>query len=284
LLPFLFLFLFLPLPIPSSAYFPPTKEPQLFCGCLRHCTYWTYSSFPFCPSIDGKVLREVLDITFTLWRNVLSSIKVIPLFPLISHPSLLFVFCSQTYPPSCFLPLRMMGLEMNDEDMFSKLSKTKELIDEVNNQFKNPELTTFVCVCIPEFLSVYETERLLQELTKFEMDSQNLVVNQVLFPNPGMQNPSLILLLFSVLLTRFHTPFHTPPFSLPHVLPFALAQPCGLCNSRAAMQKKYLDLVNDLYEHFHVVKMPLLESEVRGLDSLTSFSKFLFSEYQPLQH
>jgi arsenite-transporting ATPase len=84
----------------------------------------------------------------------------------------------------------MMGLEIDDEDMFSKLGKTKELIDEVNQQFKNPDLTTFVCVCIPEFLSVYETERLLQELTKFEMDSHNLVVNQVLFPNPGM---SLIL-------------------------------------------------------------------------------------------
>lgn len=61
--------------------------------------------------------------------------------------------------------------------LFDSLDVMKQKIVEVNNQFKDPEKTTFIAVCIPEFLSLYETERLAIELAKFEIDIHNIVIN-----------------------------------------------------------------------------------------------------------
>lgn len=122
----------------------------------------------------------------------------------------------------------------NLDEMLSKLEALRETISEVNGQFKDADLTTFVCVCIPEFLSLYETERMIQELTGYGIDTHCIVVNQLLFPKPGSE--------------------------------------CEQCNARRKMQRKYLDQIEELYgDDFNVVKMPLLVEEVRGKEKLEQY-------------
>lgn len=137
----------------------------------------------------------------------------------------------------------MMGMNANQEDMFAKLDGMRSVITEVNTQFQDPDMTTFICVCIAEFLSLYETERMIQELTSFHIDTHNIVVNQLLWPKKDSS--------------------------------------CEQCLVRHKMQQKYLEQIHDLYEDFHVVKLPLLTNEIRGVDSIKTFSKYLIEPYVP---
>lgn len=145
------------------------------------------------------------------------------------------------------------------EAMIQKLEQLKSLIDQVHNQIRDPEKTTFVCVCIPEFLSIYETERLVQELSKNEIDTHNVVVNQVLFPNKDAED-----------LVEWYD-------GVKKTLPEEAQELIGKTIARKRMQDRYISQIFELYEDFHVILMPLLDTEVRGVAALDSFSALLIN-------
>ena len=93
-----------------------------------------------------------------------------------------------------------------------------------------------MAVCIPEFLSMYETERLTQDLISFNIDIRNIVINQVLITQDNN---------------------------------------CQMCNSRKKMQAKYISQIKELFEDFHITILPLMTDEVRGVNNLSEFSKLL---------
>ncbi|KAB2074508.1 hypothetical protein ERO13_A07G144700v2 [Gossypium hirsutum] len=140
---------------------------------------------------------------------------------------------------------RIFGVEdeFGEDAIIGRLEGMKNVIEQVNKQFKDPDLTTFVCVCIPEFLSLYETERLVQELTKFEIDTHNIIINQVLFDDEDVESK--------------------------------------LLKARMRMQQKYLDQFFMLYDDFHITKLPLLPEEVTGVEALKRFSRHFITPYQP---
>ncbi|AAS52205.2 ADR285Wp [Eremothecium gossypii ATCC 10895] len=130
-------------------------------------------------------------------------------------------------------------------DVLGKMNELKESVQKIKKQFTDPDLTTFVCVCISEFLSLYETERLIQELISYDMDVNSIIVNQLLFAESDKEHN------------------------------------CKRCQARWKMQKKYLSQIDELYEDFHIVKMPLCAGEIRGLENLKKFSCFLNNKYDP---
>ena len=127
------------------------------------------------------------------------------------------------------------------KNMLEMVDTFKVQAEKIRKDFTNNEHTTFIAVCIPEFLSMYETERMIQELNK----------------------------------------------------------DCDMCKARFAMQKKYIKQIRQLYgdeqdeddddedinmdndnkdnKKYFISILPLQEEEIRGIDLLKSFGKFLIS-------
>jgi len=73
------------------------------------------------------------------------------------------------------------GKYVKDEaDIFLEDSRTD--VTGVKNLLKNPDLTEFVPVTIPEPMSILETEGLIEYLDGLGINVENIIANQILFP------------------------------------------------------------------------------------------------------
>jgi len=107
------------------------------------------------------------------------------------------------------------SFEQQFESVFEKMEALKNQTEKFKNILKDNELCTFIAVCQAEFFSVFETERLVQELTMNEIDMRNIVINMIVFPEGD----------------------------------------CKKCSTRYKMQKKYIDQIHELYDDFHITPM-----------------------------
>ena len=126
-----------------------------------------------------------------------------------------------------------------------KLDMLKSLLSRAAQRLKNPSECTFVCVLLPEFLPLYETERLITFLDEIEIESHVLVINQILDNNE--------------------------------------AQHCKFCKKRSDMQQRYLSQIHSMYgDDFNILEIPMQEDEIKGSPAIVKFTEKFSSLFTPV--
>lgn len=132
----------------------------------------------------------------------------------------------------------MSSFGINDESIFEKMNGTFQNNDKLKNILYNPKTTTFIAVCIPEYLSICETERLLQELIINYIDVNYIVCNQIVLPSND----------------------------------------CKKCLARFKIQLKYINQIKELYSDFNISFIPIQNFEIKGSENLKKYSQLLLSQ------
>jgi arsenite-transporting ATPase len=134
----------------------------------------------------------------------------------------------------------MLGGGEQEDDSWQMLQETKDKIRAASVQLSDPEITQFVVVMIPEAMAVFETQRLLLSLKNWKIPAQNIVVNQLVPPNPT----------------------------------------CQFCSKRYEMQQNNLKDIGELYSDMDLIEVPLFDGEIRGIEELTRLGRILTGELE----
>ena len=127
---------------------------------------------------------------------------------------------------------------VDDPKTTEDLKRTKEEIDKAKIVLSDPERTTFKMVVIPEEMSIYESERAVRALGKYDMTVDSVIVNQV-----------------------------TPDIC-----------DCDFCHSRHQLQLKRLALIDQKFPDQTIAQIPLFKDEVKGQEKLLKLAHILYDE------
>lgn len=124
----------------------------------------------------------------------------------------------------------------NDFQSTAELEETKKKIDEAKKVLSDPDRTTFKMVVIPEEMSIYESERAMEALSKYDITVDSVIVNQIM---PDVDD-------------------------------------CDFCQSRNKMQQKRIALINQKFTDQVITQIPLFKDEIKGKDKLYDLADILY--------
>ena len=129
------------------------------------------------------------------------------------------------------------GDDKEEQDFGAEqLDAMKERINQAKKILTDPEKTSYNIVMIPEYMSIYESERALRTLKEYNIPVKHIIVNQ-LIPNNTK---------------------------------------CDFCSAKSRQQKERLKIIKNKFRNYKIYQVPLFKEEVNGKEMLIKLAKELY--------
>jgi len=134
-----------------------------------------------------------------------------------------------------------MGDEEEEDRALEDMEETKKRIREARGVMADPDRTSFKMVVIPEEMSIYESERAMEALSKYNMVADGVIVNQI---QPEEAD-------------------------------------CEFCAARRKIQEQRLKTIQQKFGNQLIAQIPLQAEEVKGMEKLKGIAEILYGDETP---
>ncbi|WP_078553598.1 ArsA family ATPase [Bacillus alkalicellulosilyticus] len=121
-----------------------------------------------------------------------------------------------------------------EDPIYETLQKRRKKFADVRAILLDKKMTGFIFVLIPERLPILETEKAISLLAKYDLHIETIIVNKVL---PNKADGSFL-------------------------------------EKRRAIEKEYLELIDEKFATLTKIKVPLFEEDIASLNALDHFSRY----------